>query len=177
MSAALAIAASLSARFATICGDPLLAPRLRVMTGDISLMEEGGIEPMMQAAVRFIIEAEQHAAAQKAAADAILAGQKAAAAAAKAARAALLEALEESGAPEVLTSYHAASVKAGRPKVVITDQDALAAAPERFVKVSREWRLAEIAAALADGEALAFATMSNGGASLEIRVRAKKVPA
>lgn len=174
MSGALHIAGRLAQRLALVCGDPALAPRLRVQAGDASLVEDGDLDALMRATVRFVVEAEQHAKAQKAAADAILAGQKAAAAAAKAARAALLEALEESGAPEVLTAYHAAQLKPRKGKVVVLNLDAL---PTEYVKVERVARLDAIGTAMDAGEVVPGAIRSNGGATLEIRVRTKEIPA
>lgn len=171
-SGALHIARRLAGRLAAVCGDQALNSNLRLQAGNASLHDD--LEPLMQAAVRFIIEAEQHAKGRKAEADALARGVKAANAAAQAARAALQEALEESGAPNVTTKHHLAQVKPGKGKVVVLDLNAL---PERFVKVERSAKLADIGKAMDAGEEVPGAVRSNGEPVLEIRVRTSEVPA
>lgn len=172
MSGALHIARRLAGRLAAVCGMQGLAPALRLMAGNASLLDD--LDALMGEAVRIIVEAEQHAKALKERVASITMEQKATQAAAQAVREALKDALLESGAPRALSRHHLAVIKPGRPKVVITDPEKV---PERFLKIETTPRLSDIAKALEAGEQVPGAVLSNGEAVLEIKVRASEVPA
>lgn len=59
------------------------------------------------------------------------------------------------------------SIRAGTPKVLITDEGSL---PDQFVKVERTAKKKEIADALKKGEAVEGASLSNGEATLMVRM-------
>lgn len=171
MSGSAAIAARLQARLGALCSDPALDLPLRLTLADAT--GHGDLEPIMRACLRFIVEAEQAGKKLREQAEAMQRAIKATNAAAQGARAALAEAMQDSGAPAVLTSYHRAGLRPGRPKAVVTNLDAL---PTEYVRTERKARLDAIAHALAAGETVPGATLSNAEPVLEVRVRASEVP-
>ena len=80
-------------------------------------------------------------------------------------RAALEEAMTETGAPAVVSGFHIAELRDGRPSVVVTDPDTL---PDEMCRIRREPDKRAIAAALAKG-AVSGASLNNAKTSLTIR--------
>lgn len=80
-------------------------------------------------------------------------------------RAALEEAMAETGAPAVVSGFHIAELRDGRPSVVVTDPDAL---PDEMCRIRREPDKRALAAALAKG-AVSGASLNNAKTSLTIR--------
>lgn len=80
-------------------------------------------------------------------------------------RAALEEALSETGCPAVVSGHHIAELREGRPSVVVTDPDAL---PDEMCRIRREPDKRALAAALAKG-AVSGASLNNARAVLAVR--------
>lgn len=75
--------------------------------------------------------------------------------------------MEAAGLPKAELQEATLSIRAGTPKVIITDEDSL---PDQFVKVERTAKKSEIAKAIKEGNEVAGASLSNAEPVLSIRM-------
>lgn len=85
----------------------------------------------------------------------------------EAAKELMFKIMEAAELPKIELAEATLSIRTGVPKVIITDESLL---PEQFVKVERTPMKAEISKAIKDGQTVEGASLSNGEATLAIRM-------